>query len=96
MKIKWKRLKKIAEEIAGKPVHISASTLVENMRAGVVDNGKEVEILINLNVIKSLEEVIKAIAHELAHVVLQTDNENKIEKLWSILEQKIVDKYKNI
>lgn len=77
--IKWKRLKKISEKIAGRQVNIHGTTTLNNGILAATDMGEDIiNIAINLNKIKSDNMVIEAIAHELAHICnasQQHDNE---------------------
>ncbi len=92
-RIKWKKLKTIAEDICKKEVNISGSTLVNTVKAAVIDDGTTVEILINLNILKSLEDVIQGISHELAHTLLKTEDDNKINNEWRTLYTEIKKRY---
>lgn len=92
-RIKWKKLKSIAENICGREVNISGSTLVNTVKAAVIDDGTTVEILINFNILKSLEDIIQGISHELAHVLLKTKDENKITPKWETVYENIKKRY---
>lgn len=76
-KIKWKKLKKISKEICKKQVDITLTTIEEegeNVRAATVFNSKGAHIVINGNKIKSVDDIINSISHELSHIVLGNNN----------------------
>ena len=75
--IKWIRLQNICEAIVDrkKTVHIHGSTDVpENLRAAVEQRGDRVDIVMNLLYNKDLADVIRSLAHEMTHIVLQAGN----------------------
>ena len=99
MYIKWKRLTHILEKICERPTFI---TLTNHDFSGghgdaisaVVFNTEHAEILINSHEAKSLTKVIRALAHEAAHVVLGNANHNKVfNKKWNSLTNLIEEEY---
>lgn len=95
IEIQWVKLKKICEELVGKKVHIQASTDISTeYRSGVIAKEDEVDIIINFNLIKRLESVINALAHELAHVVLKTEDDALIGGEWLKLKKEIKRLYR--
>lgn len=97
--IRWLRLKKIAESIAGCPVAIHGSTeLPVSLRAAVdAEEGRRVDIALNFQHIKEADEALEAVAHELAHVVARTgEHDNKFEEAREeILERLKQDYYRS-
>jgi hypothetical protein len=94
--MKWVRLKRICEGILKRKVEINGSTSINGIKAGLVDDGNTAEILINLNLLKKEDDIIKGIAHELAHSILFSDVEDKLHKeKWEELEKIIRFKYYN-
>lgn len=82
--IKWIRLKEVCEQTlrAELPdeqslvVNIIASTDIElNLRAAVERTGEVINIALNFFYNKGLTEVVDSLAHELAHVVLNSGGE---------------------
>ena len=96
-KIKFKKLKNIAERIAEKPVNITSTTMFDakdERKAVVTFNKSRVDIVINSLRIKSVEDVIEAISHEIAHVRIGSDKHNdEFAKLWNELYSKIRVEY---
>ncbi len=94
-KIKWLRLKRIAQDMSGRKVEISGSTsLRSEIKAAVQYDDKNVDIAINLGCIKSIKDVIAAISHELAHVILGVDTDDQShQKEWVRLEEEITRLY---
>lgn len=92
--MKWLKLKRICEDILKRKVEINGSTSIYGIKAGLVDDGKTAEILINFNILKKENDIIKGVAHELAHSILFTDTENEQHKIkWEKLEKIIKEKY---
>lgn len=93
--IKWLRLKRIAEQISNRKIEILASTdLDANINAAVSFDEKSASVAINLANIKSVNDVINALSHELAHVVLETnEDDNAHFKKWESLRLKITKCY---
>jgi predicted metal-dependent hydrolase len=68
-KIKWKKIANIASEVAGEQITIHGSTeLPSDISSYVQLLDEKCEILLNLNVIKSDEQILESLAHELAHL----------------------------
>jgi len=73
--IKWERLKKLAKEISGMDVEIYASTDVADeiiSMVGIKENGR-VDILLNMNRVKSADMAKQAIAHEITHAMMMAN-----------------------
>lgn len=96
-KIMWKKLKRITEKITKRKVNIHATTsLNNNINAAVEFSKGEVDIAINLNNAKKIIEVIEAISHESAHVVLNSTKHNdEFSKKWLEIRRNILDAYYN-
>lgn len=93
--IQWLKLKKICEGLTDKTVHIQASTDVTmSARSGVVAKENDINIIINLNLIKRVDDVIDALAHELSHVILCTNNDSLIGATWLRIRDKLNKLYK--
>ena len=75
MIIKWIRIKSIASVITGKNIELLLSTILDNnVISAVVYPEKTTKdtiytIVLNGERIKSLSDVIKAICHEMVHIV---------------------------
>lgn len=96
-KIKWRRLKAIAERVAQRKVEIHCSTdaLNDNIRAATQYSDELAHIVINLKEVKSAKDVIAAISHELAHIVLDTDQEDEtFNQKWVEIERLIIRRYR--
>lgn len=92
-KIKWKTLKKIIAKMSGKNIEIILSTEIQSS-INAATNGKD--IVINGNNIKSIEDTIKAIAHELVHIINKYDEGSEIfNNKWEEYRKFIIDKYIN-
>lgn len=65
-RIKWTRLKKILKIVTKKNVSINLTTELDDKYYAVVRDNM---ILINGNKCKSLTQIIKAISHEVVHIV---------------------------
>lgn len=95
-KIKWSKLVSISKEITGKDVSINLSTekSIRNFFALANISRYKITIYINGNKCKSEQDVIKAIAHELAHDTANTTNDSEDHrKEWERLEEVIKSKY---
>lgn len=96
-RIKWLRIKKIAECIVGCPVAIHGSTeLPEDLKAAVdALVGERVDIAINFQHIKSADEALEAVAHELAHVVagIPHDGDPGFRQTWRDLLARLRREY---
>lgn len=96
--MKWLKLKKICQEICNKKVHIHSSTdMPNNHIAGAEFDNKEVNIILNMQYTKTKNDIIKAIAHEITHV-LKNSNEHTVdfEDEWRKNEEQIIKKYDEI
>lgn len=73
--IKWARLNHIAEQVVARKVTINLSTSqsICNFKALAEFNDSFANIFLNGNECESDNMVIKAISHELAHVVLRSE-----------------------
>lgn len=92
--MKWVKLKNICEEILGRPVEINGSTSITEIKAGLIDNGRTAEILINFNLLKKEDDTIRGVAHELAHSMLFTSDEGELhQKTWESVYKILKDKY---
>lgn len=76
IEFKFLRLKDIAERVAGRPVDITITTMLDDTnKYGVVGIDKttgKVSILIDASA-KSEEAIISVLSHELAHIAAGTD-----------------------
>jgi hypothetical protein len=97
MKIKWIRLRNICKELTKREVEITLSTSknLANVNSAVSFNNIGAKIILNAEQCKKLETVIKAIAHEVAHIQ-NGDNShtNEFFNLWHSIEKNIIIKYK--
>lgn len=93
IKIKWKKLKKIIKQIYNKDIDILLATNIDEHIYSAT-SGKY--IYLNGNNIKSIEMVLKAIAHEMTHILYPKINEKtfKFMVLWSQIQGEIENKYK--
>lgn len=93
--IKWIRLKRICEGLCGRTVRIHSSTeLNDDQVAGVEFNESEVNIILNMKLTKTEDMIIKAISHEMLHVLTGNNNHNiDFEEKWLLLEKKILEEY---
>ena len=96
MIIRWLRLKRICSELTGRKVELLASTsLPESMRAAVTIRDDLVSIALNLSYVKSDMQVIRALSHEIAHVMLGTsDHTEAHEAMWDAMDERIKAMYK--
>jgi len=94
MKIYWKRLKKITEEITNKKVEIIMNIENSNLRGAIQSNHKII-IYLNMSYNKSINDIIKTLAHEITHYLLQ-DKEHTNEFIMKCdeVEKLIKEKYK--
>lgn len=67
--IKWSRLVRICERITGRTITISLTTIFTEVRAGVSFNDLSADIVLNGSLCKTDEDVIEALAHEIAHIM---------------------------
>lgn len=94
-KIRWLRVKQAAEKIAGRPVSIHGSTdLPSHLRAAVDATKERVDIALNFQHVKSVEDVLAAVAHELAHIVAGTPHHGeRFEAVWKEIKEKLMEDY---
>lgn len=73
--INWIKLQRISKEVVGKEVEITLTTMLdrEKYRAVMTSNGGKVQVVLSANN-KSANQVIDALAHELAHATLNSDS----------------------
>ena len=93
--IKWIQLKHICEDISGSTIHLHLSTdMPTDHIAGCEFTQTDAHIILNAAQVKSLDMIIRAIAHELQHV-LNGNKEHRIDfdEKWALLEKKILDGY---
>jgi hypothetical protein len=94
--IRWLRLKETCEAILAEHhfelqvfLHLS-SDVPDDYKALVQRKGDEVNILLNMKYNKGLDDVIRSIAHELAHVVADSSgHKNIFRPLWRRLERRL-------
>lgn len=81
--------------MGGRTVHVHGSTELPNgLRAAVDAAPQRADIALNLNLVKSADEVIDALAHELAHVTANTErDDNSHAAEWERLRALITHKY---
>ena len=93
--IKWLRLKRICEELCGRTVRIHSSTeLSDDQVAGVEFNNDEVNIILNMRLTKSESMIIRALAHEMLHVINNNNSHNiDFDENWRDLEERIRIEY---
>jgi Zn-dependent peptidase ImmA (M78 family) len=96
-KIKLRKLKTITEEIVNKKVNITCTTMfnIKDERKAVVSfNDTVASIVINSNKIKTAEDVIDAVSHEIAHVYINSNKHTKeFTRKWNELFSLIKSKY---
>lgn len=94
-KIKWIKLKRIAEEVTNKKVEFVASTHITDYRAFVIcDKHDNITVYFNMEYAKDIKLIIISLAHELAHVVLMNDaHDNQFEDEKEKLITKITKNY---
>lgn len=96
--IKWIRLQRICLDLAdpGIDLHIHGSTDVPpDLMAAVERDGSRIDILMNLLYNKTLEDVIDSLAHEMAHIVLNTEgHDGEFDKMWIKLRKRITRDYR--
>ncbi len=94
-KIKWRRLKRIAETIANRPVTIHCSTEVPlSLKAAADIYDERIDIVFNLQHIKSEEDILRALSHELTHVITAGQNHNQdFDTTWAQIYTELQQKY---
>ena len=93
--IKWIQLKHICEDISGSTIHLHLSTdMPTDHIAGCEFTQTDAHIILNAAQVKSLDMIIRAIAHELQHV-LNGNKEHRIDfdEKWALLEKRILEGY---
>ncbi|MFA5764667.1 MAG: hypothetical protein WC929_00775 [Bacilli bacterium] len=95
MSIKWLRLKRICEEMTNRIVQIHSSTELDDDHIAATEfNEQEATILLNSGRTKSVEMVIKAIAHELTHIQENSNNHNiDFNEKWEKNVEIVTEKY---
>ena len=93
--ILWSRLRDIASRSVGKNVQLFATTEMDhNLRAVVRSQLDTTEIILNLAYNKTIGQIIKSLAHELAHVKLGNNgHDNQFKEEWGRLVKVITDEY---
>jgi predicted SprT family Zn-dependent metalloprotease len=93
MIIKWARLRKICRNLSGSNISLLLSTeLDEHVNAALSDN----TIALNGMKLKEDVDIIKAIAHEMVHVIYpKIEHGQDFDFKWLVIEKYITDKYKN-
>jgi hypothetical protein len=93
--ILWSRLRDIASRNVGKNVQLFATTEMDNnLRAVVKSQLDTTEIILNLSMNKTIGQVIKSLAHELAHVKLgNNEHNNPFKEEWGRLVGAITEEY---
>jgi len=95
--IKWIRLKNICEEIVEQNITISVSTSndLAAVNSVVSFDNQQAHIILNGLSCKGISQVIKAVAHELVHIVLNSaGHPENFEEKWFYYETKILERYK--
>lgn len=97
--MRFKKLRRIAEEITGQKIEITFSTELVSVLGILVKEEGFYRILLNANKVKSEVTAICVISHELAHLMLQLEGKrdrgkNLVEKQKEIL-RKFVDAFEN-
>ena len=93
--IKWIRLKNICEDISGFTVHLHLSTdMPTDHIAGCEFTKEDAHIILNAAQVKSLDMIIRAISHELQHVLNgNKDHRIDFDEKWMLLEKRITEEY---
>ncbi|WP_027719121.1 hypothetical protein [Desulfovirgula thermocuniculi] len=91
----WLRIKRAAEKIVCRPVSIHGSTdLPSHLKAAVDAAEGRVDIALNFRHIKSAEDALRAVAHELAHVVAGTSGHGAdFGAAWEEIYKKLREEY---
>jgi len=95
MKIKWIRLLKVVKEMVAQEVTITLSTSdqLKGLMSAVRFTKDNADIILSSSC-KSVTQVLKATAHEVAHIIQNNDkHDEKFYTLWEETEEKIVKKY---
>jgi len=102
--IKWIRLQDICKDIIFRKRQEDISIFLHgsmdlpaNLRATVERHGDRVDLLVNLTYNKGVEDIIKSLAHELAHIVLGRGDEchetRRFVRTFQVLVGEITDAY---
>lgn len=96
--IKWIRLQNICLDLVGRKLvlHVHASTDVPpELCAAVHREGDRIDILMNMLYNKNREDVIDSLAHEMAHIVLNTEGHGpEFDEKWAALRKSITREYR--
>jgi len=76
--VRWRRLIKTAERVAGRKVALYLTSEPTGYRGALV-RGQQGEVIIYMDLLTHKEEkdVIETLAHELAHLVLETSDHSQ-------------------
>ncbi len=94
-RIKWRRLKRLAEAAISRTVAIHCSTEIPiELRAAADIYAEHMDIVLNLQHVKSEEDVIRAVAHELAHAIENSERHGEaFDRAWAKLYDKLREDY---
>ena len=95
--IKWLRLKNICEEIVEQNITISLSTSndLAAVNSVVSFDNQQAHIILNGLFCKGIPQIVKAVSHELVHIVLNSAGHPKdFEEKWVYYETKILERYR--
>jgi hypothetical protein len=67
MRIRFKAIKEIAEEVLGEPVEIHLSSQLRDIVGCIAQIDGSLHILINSNICKTEEQVVAVTIHEISH-----------------------------
>jgi len=76
--MRFRRIKRISEEILNEPVEIHLSSALEDEIGCIALVNNSLHIFVNSNICKSEEQVVATVVHEIAHKLSKTkyhDNE---------------------
>lgn len=95
--VKWVRIKKICEEMCGRSVHIHSSTdVADDQIAGVEFDRQNVNIILNSRRTKKTDQILRAIAHEMTHVMMNSKEHGiNFDTNWKRNEEIIKQQYNN-
>ena len=68
MKIRFRAIKRVAEDVLNREVEIHLSSQLIDRIGCIAEINHSLHILINSNIVKTEEQVIAVVIHELAHV----------------------------
>lgn len=96
-RIRWVRLKECMEAMTCCQVEILATTGMKESHVAHLDlQGNSARVLVNLCVCKDLNAVIKALAHETAHILLRSDvHDDAWKELNAKCRKELVFRYLN-